>query len=330
MKLGLPVEILGTGASVPDTVVTNDDLAKRVETNNEWIVKRTGIRERRIAAPEVATLDLALAASRAALAEAQLAPEDIDLIQVASVTPDHILPAMACELQAALGCRTVPAFDLLAACSGFVFGLVNAAQYVTHGLVRNALVVGAETLSRITDAEDRGTCVLFGDGAGAAVIRRSSDPQRALLSGELGADGTKAKYIWVPAGGSREPASQRTINERLHFMKMEGREVYKFAVTKLQDMIRRAVDDAGVALSDVKLFIPHQSNARIIESAADKLEIPPERMFMNIDRFGNTSAASIPMALHEARQSGRATRGDLVMLLGVGAGLTWGSILLRL
>jgi 3-oxoacyl-[acyl-carrier-protein] synthase-3 len=233
-------------------------------------------------------------------------------------------------LQAELGCGWIPAFDIGAACSGFVYALVSAAQFIDCGMATNVLVLGSETLTRITDMEDRGTAVLFGDGAGAAILQPSTDPNRGILAARLGADGGRAKAVWVPAGGSAEPASTRTVNERLHYMKMKGREIYKFAVTQMYSLVRDTAEEAEVDLDELALVIPHQSNLRIIESAADRLGLPMEKVSINIDRLGNTSAASIPLALHEARETGRIKSGDLVMLVGFGAGLTWGSALLRI
>ncbi len=330
MKAKWPVEIAGTGAHVPARVVTNEDFTKHLDTSDEWIVQRTGIRERRIASPGESTLTLSVGASRQALASAGLRPDQIDLIVHATVTPDHQLPATACELQAALGCGWIPAFDIVAACSGFVYALVDAAQYLASGMARNALVVGSETLTRITDMEDRGTAVLFGDGAGAAVLRSSPDPERGIIAAKLGADGGRANAVWVPGGGSAEPASIRTVNERLHYMKMKGREIYKFAVTMMHSLVQDTLDDVGITLDDVALVIPHQSNLRIIESAAQRLGLSMDKVAINIDRYGNTSAASIAMALHEACATRRAQPGDLVMLVGFGAGLTWGSALIRM
>jgi 3-oxoacyl-[acyl-carrier-protein] synthase-3 len=330
MKLSWPLTFAGTGISVPRQLVTNADLTQRVDTSDEWISQRTGIRQRYLADDGESTLTLATEASRMALAEAGLTPEDIDLILVPTISPEHPLPATACELQAALGCRQIPAFDIQAACSGFVWGLITAGQYIHSGMARNVLLCGAETLSRITDWEDRTTCVLFGDGAAAAVLRSSDDAQKGVLAARMGADGVRGKAIWVPGGGSAEPASQKTINERLHYMKMQGREVYKFAVQMMQQVIQETANDAGIGLDELKLVIPHQSNARIIESARDKLGLPPERVLINIDRYGNTSAASVPIGLHEARQAGRIEPGDLVMMVAFGAGLTWGSALVRM
>lgn len=329
MRLAWPVEIVGTGSAVPETVVTNDDLAKRVDTTHDWIVQRTGIHERRINGPDDSTLTLATAASRAALADANLEPVDIELIIVATATPEHPLPATGCLLQAELGCRWIPGYDMAAACSGYVWALTQAAQNVVSGLAHNVLVVGAESLTTITDHEDRATCILFGDAAGAAILRPSTDPQRGILAGRWGADGARGMLITVPAGGAKLPASHRTVDERLHYMKMQGREVYKFAVTQMHTIIKDTCDDAGVDIDDVKLVIPHQSNLRIIESAAHKAGFPMDRVLVNINRYGNTSAASIAVGLDEARREGRIVSGDLLLLVAFGAGLTWGSLLLR-
>lgn len=330
MKVEWAVEIAGTGIDVPKRAVTNHEFTKHLDTSDEWIVQRTGIRERRIAGPGESTLTLSAAASRQALAEAKLTPDQIDLIIHATATPDHPLPATACELQAELGCGWVPAFDIAAACSGFVYALVNAAQFIDSGMASNVLVLGSETLTAITDMEDRGTAVLFGDGAGAAILRASADPNRGIIAARLGADGGRAKAVWVPAGGAAEPASLRTVNERLHYMKMRGREIYKFAVTMMHSLVQETTEEAGIGIADLALVIPHQSNLRIIESAAARLGLPMEKVSINIDRYGNTSAASIPMALHEARETGRINSGDLIMLVAFGAGLTWGSVLMRI
>ncbi len=329
MKLSWPIEIVGTGVSFPQRIVPNDELARLVETSNDWIVQRTGIRERRWVGPGETTLSLAAQASRDALAEARLTPRDLDLIVVATVTPEHILPSTACLLQAALGCQWIPAYDLAAACSGFVWAVISAAQYVVNGLGSTVLVVGSETLSTITDMQDRSTCILFGDAAGAAVIRACLDSRRGILAARLGADGYRGRLIYVPAGGAAEPASHRTVNERLHYMRMQGREVYKFAVTQMQEVIAETCIDAGISVDDLALVIPHQSNLRIIESACEKAGLPMEKVLVNIDRYGNTSAASVAVGLHEARAGGRIKSGDLVMLVAFGAGLTWGSVLLR-
>jgi len=330
MKLGWPVEIVGTGMWLPETVVTNDDLARVVDTTNDWIVQRTGIRERRRAKPEEATLLLATRASQAALADAGVTPEEVDAIIVATVTPEYQLPATASLLQTELGCRWIQAFALGAACSGFVWAFQVGAQQIITGVARTVLVVGAETLTRITDQQDRGTCVLFGDAAGAVVLRAATDPARSILAMRAGADGARGRLIYIPGGGSKEPASHRTVDERLHYMHMQGREVDKFAVTQMHTGLDETCADAGVSVSDLKLVIPHQSNLRIIESACEKAGLPMEKVLINIDRYGNTSAASVAVGLHEARAEGRIGPGDLVMLLAFGAGLTWGSGLLRM
>jgi 3-oxoacyl-[acyl-carrier-protein] synthase-3 len=329
MKLGWPVEIAGTGAHIPDKVVTNDDLTKLMDTSDEWIVQRTGIHERRWVSEGESTLLLARHASEQALANAGITPQDVDLIVLASVTPEHTLPSTACELQAELGCGWIPAFDMNAACSGFVWAMMLGAQQVVNGLTNNVLVIGAEALTRITDMQDRGTAILFGDAAGAAVIRKTRSEGPCILAGRWGADGGRGHLIVVPAGGARNPASHRTVDERMHFMKMQGREVYKFAVTQMHAIIHQTCEDAGVPVDALKIVIPHQSNLRIIESAAKKAGVPMEKVIINIDRYGNTSAASVAVALHEARSAGRCQQGDLVLLVAFGAGLTWGSLLLR-
>lgn len=330
MTVRWPIEIVGTGASMPERVVTNDEFCQRLDTSDEWIVQRTGIRERRMAGPDESTLKFAAGAGRQALREAGVAASEIDLIVCATITPEHPLPATAVEVQHTLGCRPVPSFDLVAACSGFVWSLITASQYVTSGMAGNALVIGADCMTRMADMDDRATAVLFGDGAGAAVIRRSAQPDRGILAARMGSDGGRWDMIWVPAGGSKEPASARTVNERLHFMRMRGREVYKFAVTQMQTIIHETLEEANLRPEDVAFFVPHQSNLRIIESAVEKLRLPPEKVIININRYGNTSAASVPVALHEARQAGRIKPGDAVLMVAFGAGLTWGSVLLRM
>jgi len=329
MNVRWPIEIAGTGLATPATVVTNKDFEKRLETSDDWIAQRTGIRQRYLAQPGETTVSMATAAARQALAEAGLKPTDLDLIINATITPDHTLPSAACEMQAALGCGWIPAYDLVAACSGFVYALITAANSIQCGMSRNVLVSGAETMSRIIDMEDRTTAVLFGDAAACAVIRPSTDPQRGIIHARMAADGVRGELIWIPAGGVAEPATQRTVNERLHYVRMRGREVYKFAVTQMQDLIDQTLREAGVAASDVTLMIPHQSNLRIIESACEKLGFGKDRVVINIDRYGNTSAASVPIALHESRANGRIKPGDLVLLVAFGAGLTWASALMR-
>ena len=329
----MPVIIRGMGASVPDHVLDNDFFSAYLDTSAEWILPRTGIRERRRVADDESTLTLALEASQRALASAGMSAEELDLIVVCTVTPETPLPSTACWLQHELGVSGrggIAAFDLVAACSGFVYGVVTAAMMMEVGPYENVLVVGVESLTRITDYQDRATAILFGDGAGAAVISRSPDPQRGIIHWELGADGSKARAVWIPAGGSRDPASIRTVNERLHYMRMNGRELFKFAVLKMQELIDNTLKKTGIKANEIKLVIPHQSNRRIMESARERAGLAPEQMAINIDRYGNTSAASIPLALEEAWRAGTVGPGDLVLLVAFGGGVTWGSALMRL
>ncbi len=330
MKQRLPFVIRGLGTALPDRVMTNADFEKFLDTSDEWIQTRTGIRERRICGEGENTLTLAVTASRRALERAKLTPGDLDLIIVATSTPYAPIPATACFLQRELGCRHIPAFDLAAACSGFVYAYVCAVQMMTSGQYRHVLVIGAEAMSAVTDFQDRGICILLGDGAGAAVLGPADDNVGGLYDHLLGADGGGAELIWIPAGGSRQPATAATVDDRLHYLKMQGREVYKFAVTKMQEVIQGAISRVGLPIEDLALVVPHQSNARIIESAAQKLRIPMEKVALNIDRCGNTSAASIPLALEEAVSRGQVRKGDWVLLAGFGGGLTWASALLRL
>lgn len=330
MKQRLPFVIQGLGTALPDRVMTNADFEKFLDTSDEWIQTRTGIRERRICGEGENTLTLSLTASKIALEKAKLTPADLDLIIVATSTPYTPIPATACFLQRELGCGHIPAFDLSAACSGFVYGYVCAVHLMASGQYRHVLVVGAEAMSAITDFQDRGICILLGDGAGAAVLGPADDDMGGVYDHLLGANGGGAELIWVPAGGSRQPASAQTVEQRLHYLKMQGREVYKFAVSKMQEVIQGAMTRVGLTADDIAMVIPHQSNARIIESAAHKLKIPMEKVALNIDRCGNTSAASIPLALEEVVNQGRVHKGDWVILAGFGGGLTWASALLRL
>lgn len=320
--------IAGLGVGIPHEVVTNHDLEKRIDTTDEWIVTRTGIRERRIAPPEIATSDLAAQAAVQALQNAGRTAEEVDLIVVATATPDMPWPSTACLVQAKIGASRAAAFDLNAVCSGFVYALWTASQAVETGAYRCVLVIGADILSRQVNWEDRATCVLFGDGAGAVVLTPVEEPY-GVLSGVLGADGTGAPLLHVPAGGTREPLSAEVIAQKRHTIQMRGREVFKFAVTIMGEVSVQALEKAGIAPEEVSLFIPHQANIRIIQAAAERLNLPMERVFVNVDRYGNTSAASIPIALYEAWASGRLRKGDVVVVVGFGAGLTWGACVIR-
>lgn len=333
MPKPLGVRILGTGSAIPDQVVTNQYFIDRLETTEEWIYERTGIRERRMVSDKESTATLAATAGRKAIEEAGLKPSDIDMVMVASITPECAFPSTACFVQEALGLPPTPAFDLSAACTGFIYGFMLGSFAVATGAYRNILVIGAETMSRITDYEDRATCILFGDGAAAAVISASPGTPATgpcVLHHKLCAENSGLSMLSLPAGGSHMPASQMTINERLHYIKMQGREVYKLAVKRNLEMVETTLGEAGVKPQDVAMVIPHQSNMRIIESAREKLGLPPGKMFTNIQKYGNTSAASIPLGLDECRKTGRLRSGDLVLMVAFGAGFTWGSILLRL
>jgi 3-oxoacyl-[acyl-carrier-protein] synthase-3 len=322
--------ILGTGSYAPERVLTNDDLSKMVDTSDEWIRTRSGIRERRLAAPDQAASDLAVPAAQRALADAGLTAADIDLLVVATVTPDMPMPACACFLQAKLGIPSAAAcFDLNAACSGFVYALDTACAMLGSGRYRKALVVGVEKLSSVVDWQDRTTCVLFGDGAGAVVVGLSDEPGRGLLGTRLGSYGESAELLCIPRGGSRAPATPESLQSRDHCIKMKGKEVFKLAVRSMDEAARDILEQHGVRADQIALVIPHQANLRIIEAISEYLELPLERFFVNVDRYGNTSAASIPIALDEARRGGRIKRDDLTLLVAFGAGLTYGSALIR-
>ncbi len=327
----LGVQIVGTGSALPERIVTNDEIAERLDTTDAWIRERTGIRERRIAVKGETTASLAVDAARAALDDAKMSPDEIDMIMLATITPEAILPSTACFVQKELCTRPVPAFDIAAACSGFVYALVNAAFMLQTNHFKNILVIGSEVMSRISDPEDRSTCILFGDGAGAAILRSMPDADGpAILHFTMNAEGTGDSLLHVPAGGSRLPASHMTVDERLHYVKMSGREVYKLAVKRNLELVDTTISQAGVDPSEIALVIPHQSNLRIIESARHRLGLSKDRMFTNIDRCGNTSGASIPIGLDECMKTGRVKAGDLLLLIAFGAGFTWGSALIRL
>ncbi len=320
--------IVGWGMSLPERVMTNDDWAQLVDTSDEWIRSRTGIVERRIAEEGETTLTLSLEAAQSALDVAKVSPAQLDLIIVATATPEHIFPSTACLVQDRLGATKAGAYDLSAGCSGFVYALAQAADSIRAGSCQHVLVIGAETLSRIVDWTDRDTCVLFGDGAGAVVVSGSEMPG-GILSSVLGSDGSGGDHLIVPAGGSKLPASHETVEQGLHYARMNGREVFRFATRTMDKATRQACAKANVALTDVKLLVPHQANTRIIKSAARSLKLDDERVYSNIDRYGNTSAASIPIALVEAIEDGRVHRNDYLVLVGFGAGLTWAATVVQ-
>lgn len=319
------VKIAGWGKYLPERVMPNAELESLVDTSDEWIRARTGIQERRIAAPEETTCSLAVQAARQALDRAGLAPADLDLVIVATCTPDYAsMPSTASLVQHALGASRAGAFDLNAVCSGFLYGLATGSQFILSGAYRTVLVVGAEVFTRILDWQDRSTCVLFGDAAGAVVLAGSDEPG-GLLSFVLGSDGSGACSLYVPAGGSRAPASAETVAQRQHYVKMDGREVFRFATTVVPESVSQALAQAGLGPDDMDLLIPHQANVRIIDAAVRRLKIADDAVFANVQKYGNTSAASIPVALCEAIEEGRVRPGSTVVLAGFGAGLSWGA-----
>ncbi|MEK6693381.1 MAG: beta-ketoacyl-ACP synthase III [Nitrospirota bacterium] len=320
--------IVGSGSYVPKMVLTNFDLESMVNTSDEWIIERTGIRERRIAGKDEAASDLAYEASQRALKSSGIKAKDIDLIILATTTPDMVFPSTACLLQDRLNAKKAVAFDVSAACSGFIYSLSVADQFIKEGIYKTALVVGSEVLSRITDWNDRATCILFGDGAGAVVLQASSD-RRGIISVHLHSDGALKDLLYIPGGGSRNPASKKTIEKGLHYIKMRGNETFKVAVRKLEEVALEAINSNNLKPSDIDLFIPHQANLRIIQAIAKRLNLSMDKVLVNIDRYGNTSAASIPIALDEAVSEGRLKEGDLILMEAFGGGLTWASALLR-
>lgn len=322
------VGIVGTGYYAPEKRLTNADLERIVETSDEWIMERTGIRERRIAADDVPTSEIAIRAARQALDHAGVAAEEIDLIIMATLTSDMIIPSTACLLQDRLGAKQAAAFDLSAACSGFVYGISVGAQFIRTGAYKKVLVVAAETLSKLVNWQDRNTCVLFGDGAGAAVLAEVEEGY-GLLGVELGSDGAGGKHLTVPASGSLHPASEETLRSGLHYIHMNGNEVFRFAIKIMGEAALKSLEAAGLKPEDIDCLVPHQANIRIIKSAAKRLHLPMEKVIVNVERYGNTSAASIPIALAEAVESGRIKKGDIVVLVGFGAGLTWASCVMK-
>lgn len=322
------VGIIGTGSYVPEKVITNFDLEKIVETSDEWIRARTGIKERRILDTDKGSSFMAIEAAKKALENAKINPEDIDMIIVATVTPDMMFPSTACLVQESLKCKNAAAFDLEAACSGFLYGLSVAYSFVSSGIYKNILLVGADALSRITDWTDRNTCVLFGDGAGAAII--SEVPEgKGVLGLDLGADGEGKNLLKLVAGGSLMPATEKTVKNRLHYIYMEGNEVFKFAVRKMEEISLKIIEKSKLKLEDIDYLVPHQANMRIIESARKKLKLAENKVYVNLEDYGNMSSASIPVALDEAVRKNKIKDNDVILLIGFGGGLTWGAMVMR-
>jgi len=330
MPESLRAAITGIGATVPERILTNEDLEKIVDTSDEWITQRTGIKERHIVSDDESTATLAIQSAKQALDDAGVAPTDLDMIICATVSPEMPFPATACLVQDALGATDVPAFDISAACSGFVYELIIARQFIENGTYRRILIIAADALSRITDYTDRGSCILFGDAAGAAVLEPTERNAHGLIYTVMHANGAGWDFIHIPAGGARKPTSIQTVEAHEHFMKLRGRDVYRFAVEKMQWLLGDCLDKCGLSVDDVDLVIPHQVNERIISSAAGKLNYPMDKVYVNIDRYGNTSGASIPLALAEARQKGLISAGSTVIMIAFGAGLTWAGAVVKL
>ena len=321
------VGIIGVGKYLPKKILTNADLERMVDTSDEWITTRTGIKERHLVSKQEAASDLAIKAAREALEDARLSPGDLELIIVATITPDMHFPSVACLLQNAFSAKKATCFDISAACAGFVYAIVVAQQFIAAGTYKNALVVGTEVLSAITDWQDRNTCVLFGDGAGAAVLAPVNSG--GILSVYLGSDGTQKDLLMLPAGGSRYPPTHETIDKRMHYIKMRGNELFKLAVKIMADTAQEALRQAGLKCSDVKLIIPHQANMRILMALAKKLGLPPNKIYLNIEKYGNMSSASTAVALCEAVKEGRIKKGDTILLDAFGAGLVWGACVIK-
>lgn len=325
---GRTCSITGVGSYVPEKVLTNSDLEKVVETTDEWITTRTGIKERHIAAPGQFTSDMAVEAAKRAIADAGITADQIDLIAVATITPDMPFPSTACLVQSKIGAYRAAAFDLEAACSGFIYGIEIAQQFIMSRTYNTVLVIGAEKLSSIVDWQDRNTCVLFGDGAGAVVLQNRPNAH-GLLTAVMGADGRKAELLYMPGGGSRCPATPDSITSRMHYLRMEGKETFKNAVQAMQTAAEEALRRCEIDISRIKLIIPHQANRRIIDAVGERLGATPEQLFVNLHKYGNTSAASVAIALDEAVKEGRIQRGDLIMMVAFGAGLTWGAAVIE-
>jgi len=317
--------ISGIGSYLPSQILTNKDLEKIVDTTDEWIVTRTGIKQRYIAAKEQTTSDLAAKAALSAIEDAEISSDEIDMIIVATFTPDMMLPSTAAKVQKNIGAKNASAFDISAACSGFIYGLSIAQQFILSGAMKNILVVGAETITKYVNWKDRNTCVLFGDGAGAAVVSQNSNGSK-ILGSHLGADGSPPReWLMLPGSGSVNGYDENAVNGKKNFIAMNGKEIFKFSINILPSIITTVVENYGMSIKDIDLIIPHQANRRIIESAAKRLNIPIEKFYMNIERCANTSAASIPIAMVDARRENRVKKGDIIILAGFGAGLTWGS-----
>lgn len=328
MEKGYKASITGVGSFLPEKVLTNDDLSKMLDTTDEWIIKRTGIRERRIVEDGVAASDLAVEASLRALDDANVLPTEVDLIITSTITPDCLFPSTSCYVQEKIGARNAGSFDLLAACAGFVYALSVAKGFVVSGAMKTVLVVGAECMSKITDYTDRSTCILFGDGAGAVVIQQGNGG-REIVTTHLGSDGSQAEILMLPAGGSKLPASRETVESGLHYIKLRGKEVFRQAIINLVDVVTKAAADNNMQVEDFDMVIPHQSNIRIIEAAMEKLGLPKEKAYINIDRYGNTSSASIPIAIDEIEKGQMLNPGDTAILVAFGGGLTWGSSVIK-
>jgi len=322
------VSFVGTGIYLPERIMTNAELEKMVDTTDEWIASRTGIRERRIAAPEELTSDLASRAANAALKSAGVDPVDVDLVIVATATPDTIFPATACYVQHKIGATNAVAFDLTAACAGFLYGVIVGEQFIASGAYETVLVIGAEKLSSILNWQDRNTCVLFGDGAGAVVLQHRPG-SHGLLATDMGSDGAQADILSLPAGGCKMPVTEEIIRDRKNFIQMSGKEVFRYAITAMSKSAERSLDIAGLKTGDIRMLIPHQANLRIIEAVAERLSLPLDRCFINLHKYGNVSAACIPIALHEAVSSGQIKKGDHLLLVTFGGGLTWASAVLE-
>lgn len=322
------VVISGTGHYVPEKILTNEDLEQLVDTSDEWITTRTGIKERRISNKNQTTSDLAVNAANKALKDSGVKPEEIDCIIVATVTPDMGFPSVACLVQEKIGAVNASAFDIEAACTGFLYGITIGQQFIQTNFYSKILVIGAETLSKITDYEDRNTCILFGDGAGAVVLEKGEEG-RGILACKLGADGSGGKLLTCPGGGSLHPATYDTVKNKLHYIKMDGNEVFKFAIKKMTSSASEVIEEANLAIEDIAYIIPHQANIRIIESSAKRLKVSMDKVFVNLEKYGNMSAASIPVALDEAVKSKRVKKGDNIVLVGFGGGLTWGAATIR-